>query len=320
MKNIKPIAVALSIAAASIYGYFIVAVLGYPGMLLGGLGIVLIGCSCGLVLRADRAARRLAGVIEDLERARDDARELQARYLARERELVAECAARTASESRESNRFSTFSAEVGSAVNEMMSLLDGNFDFISRAGEIAKAANGHVVSCQEAIVGNKDANEQIAAIVQEISRVFADMDAQSQRIAKIVSTIQDLAGQTNLLALNAAIEAARAGEQGRGFAVVADEVRTLAERSNLSSKEIGEIAVQLQKVCLDADQKILRSTESISAGKSLSQVALAAVENVQASARTRSEVIKETVELMKRQHLTAVRLKEFVERSEVVAG
>ncbi|MBU5636886.1 methyl-accepting chemotaxis protein [Geomonas sp. Red69] len=88
--------------------------------------------------------------------------------------------------------------------------------------------------------------ERIASRVQGAARTVEDLGARSDQIDQIIRTIQDIADQTNLLALNAAIEAARAGEQGRGFAVVADEVRALAERTTSATREIGEMIKAIQ--------------------------------------------------------------------------
>ena len=88
---------------------------------------------------------------------------------------------------------------------------------------------------------------QIALKVQESARTVESLGERSDQIGTIIGTIEEIADQTNLLALNAAIEAARAGEQGRGFAVVADEVRALAERTTRATKEIGEMIKAIQK-------------------------------------------------------------------------
>jgi len=87
---------------------------------------------------------------------------------------------------------------------------------------------------------------QIAEKVQESAKTVESLGARSDQIGAIIGTIEDIADQTNLLALNAAIEAARAGEQGRGFAVVADEVRALAERTTRATREIGEMIKAIQ--------------------------------------------------------------------------
>jgi len=122
------------------------------------------------------------------------------------------------------------------------------------------AQNGaEVVEKTVAVMG------QIADKVQETAKTVESLGARSDQIGNIIGTIEDIADQTNLLALNAAIEAARAGEQGRGFAVVADEVRALAERTTRATREIGEMIKAIQnetKGAVAAMEQGVRQVES----------------------------------------------------------
>ena len=107
---------------------------------------------------------------------------------------------------------------------------------------------------------------KIKKAMDMVSIKVSDLGGRSQEIGKIVATIDDIAAQTNLLALNAAIEAARAGEQGRGFAVVADEVRKLAERSSMATKEIATLVSGIQASLRDAVDAMQEGSKDVETG------------------------------------------------------
>ena len=128
---------------------------------------------------------------------------------------------------------------------------------------------------------------RIAGKVQDSARTVESLGVRSDQIGQIIGTIEDIADQTNLLALNAAIEAARAGEQGRGFAVVADEVRALAERTTRATREIGEMIKAIQGETRNAVaameegvREVERGTEDASRSGQALQEILAQVNDV----------------------------------------
>jgi methyl-accepting chemotaxis protein len=128
------------------------------------------------------------------------------------------------------------------------------------------ASNGSRV-VQETIGGMT----KIADRVRETARTVDALGSRSEQIGEIIGTIEDIADQTNLLALNAAIEAARAGEQGRGFAVVADEVRALAERTTRATKEIGEMIKAIQNETKQAVRAMEEGVSEVERGAVSSQ-------------------------------------------------
>jgi methyl-accepting chemotaxis protein len=141
------------------------------------------------------------------------------------------------------------------------------------AAESADRANRSAASGAHVVEDTVQCMYKIAEQVNTTSKTVESLGSRSDQIGQIVGTIEDIADQTNLLALNAAIEAARAGEQGRGFAVVADEVRALAERTTRATREIGEMIKAIQtetKGAVAAMEKGVKEVENgtIEAGKS----------------------------------------------------
>jgi methyl-accepting chemotaxis protein len=155
---------------------------------------------------------------------------------------------------------------------------------VATAGEEMSATSGDIAqNCQMAAEGAHRASQAasdgaavvektvavmglIAERVQESAKTVESLGVRSDQIGAIIGTIEDIADQTNLLALNAAIEAARAGEQGRGFAVVADEVRALAERTTRATKEIGEMIKAIQKETKGAVTAMEQGVQQVETG------------------------------------------------------
>lgn len=160
---------------------------------------------------------------------------------------------------------------VASAVNQMTATSQEVSTSAANAAQSSEAVNAESERTKGVVSQSITSVKQLAHEVDDSSSVISSLAEDVQEINKVLDVIGGIAEQTNLLALNAAIEAARAGEQGRGFAVVADEVRTLAARTQKSTAEINDMIVRLRKGSEGAVEAMKQSREygenSVSASK-----------------------------------------------------
>lgn len=204
----------------------------------------------------------------------------------------AEQSLNTASRLTEASRVQTEQiTNAADAVQNMASSIEG---VSATAGQLAKESERSVTIAKkgaETVASTIEGMNTIREQIQETSKRIKRLGESSQEIGEIVELINDIAEQTNILSLNASIQAAMAGDAGRGFAVVADEVQRLAERSADATKQIEALVKTIQTDTNEAVTSMERSTSEVVSGAGLAQDAGAALQEIQTVADTLAQLI-----------------------------
>jgi methyl-accepting chemotaxis protein len=269
------------------------------------------GCELA-IFSHDEVGRLTAAVNEMQDNLRELLRRIEgnAQSVANASGEISSASAQTAqgasTQSDQATQIATAMQEMSSTVVEVSSNSARAADATRQAGQLARQG-GEIVD--QALASMRS----LADFMNATARKLDELDKSSDKIGNVIKLIDEIADQTNLLALNAAIEAARAGEQGRGFAVVADEVRKLAERTTKATKEIAEMIAAVQSETRTAVDSMRTGTKQIDVGVRITGQAGNSLAEIITAAQQAGDMVAQIATATTQQTSTTEQIKSTVE-------
>jgi methyl-accepting chemotaxis protein len=204
--------------------------------------------------------------------------------------------------------------EISSTIEEMTATILHSSTNANEASSASLTASTTAAAGGETVRDTIRGMQTIADVTRQSGESIARLASSADEIGRIVAVIDDIADQTNLLALNAAIEAARAGEQGRGFAVVADEVRKLAERTSSATSEIGDMIRGIQKQTEEAVNSAEAGVQEIDKGRALADKAGTALNEIVTVSQQVKDMIQQIASASTQQSLAAEQMSTAIQQ------